>query len=57
MAIDETDDDTRLYIGPRRDADLLEVVTILTAAAVSRVRNCWPYLSRLGANRGSRHGS
>jgi hypothetical protein len=30
MAIDDPDDDTRLYIGPARDAALLEVVTIPT---------------------------
>lgn len=28
MAIDQQDDDTRLYLGPARDAKLLEVVTI-----------------------------
>ena len=28
MAIDDTDDDTRLYLGPARNAALLEVVTI-----------------------------
>jgi hypothetical protein len=30
IAIDDTDDDTRLYIGPARNAALLEVVTIPT---------------------------
>ena len=30
MAIDDTDDDARLYIGPARDAALLEVLTIPT---------------------------
>ena len=29
MAIDEQEDDTRLYLGPSRSAELLEVVTIL----------------------------
>lgn len=29
MAIEGQDDDTRLYIGPSRSADLLEVVTIV----------------------------
>ena len=29
MAIDELDDDTRLYLGPSRAAELLEVVTIV----------------------------
>jgi hypothetical protein len=29
MAIDDQDDDLRLYLGPARNADLLEVVTIL----------------------------
>ncbi|MFQ5426874.1 MAG: hypothetical protein ACE5EV_07320 [Gaiellales bacterium] len=29
MAIDDRDDDTRLYLGPSRSADLLEVVTIV----------------------------
>ncbi|MBA3437777.1 MAG: hypothetical protein H0U14_07235 [Thermoleophilaceae bacterium] len=31
MTIDEQDDDTRLYLGPARSADLLEVVTIVRA--------------------------
>jgi hypothetical protein len=29
LAIDDQDDDTRLYLGPARSADLLEVVTIV----------------------------
>lgn len=29
MAIEDHDDDTRLYLGPSRSADLLEVVTIM----------------------------
>lgn len=29
MTIDDQDDDTRLYIGPSRSGDLLEVVTIV----------------------------
>lgn len=29
MSIDDPDDDTRLYLGPARNADLLEVVTIV----------------------------
>jgi hypothetical protein len=29
MNIDERDDDTRLYLGPARNADLLEVSTIV----------------------------
>ena len=29
MAIDEQNDDTRLYLGPSRSAELLEVVTIV----------------------------
>lgn len=29
MSIDDQDDDTRLYLGPARNADLLEVVTII----------------------------
>jgi uncharacterized DUF497 family protein len=29
MAIDDQDDDTRLYLGPARNAELLEVVTII----------------------------
>jgi hypothetical protein len=29
MAIDDQDDDTRLYLGPARNADSLEVVTIV----------------------------
>ena len=28
MAIDNLDDDLRLYLGPARDADLLEIVTL-----------------------------
>jgi hypothetical protein len=29
MAIEDQDDDTRLYLGPSRSADLMEVVTIV----------------------------
>jgi hypothetical protein len=29
MSIDDQDDDIRLYLGPARDAQLLEVVTIV----------------------------
>ncbi len=29
MAIDDQGDDTRLYLGPARNTDLLEVVTII----------------------------
>lgn len=29
MAIEDQDDDTRLYLGPSRNVDLLEVVTIV----------------------------
>lgn len=29
MAIDDQDDDTRLYLGPSRSAELLEVVTVI----------------------------
>jgi len=29
MSIDDQDDDTRLYLGPARDAELLEVVSIV----------------------------
>jgi hypothetical protein len=29
MAIDDQDDDTRLYLGPARSAELLEIVTIV----------------------------
>ena len=29
MSIDDQDDDTRLYLGPARNVDLLEVVTII----------------------------
>jgi hypothetical protein len=28
LALDDQDDDTRLYLGPSRSADLLEIVTI-----------------------------
>jgi len=29
MSIDDQEDDTRLYLGPARNSDLLEVVTIV----------------------------
>jgi hypothetical protein len=29
LAVDDQEDDTRLYLGPSRSADLLEVVTIV----------------------------
>ena len=29
MAVEDQDDDTRLYLGPSRNADLLEIVTIV----------------------------
>ena len=29
MAIEDQDDDTRLYLGPARDAQLLEIVTVV----------------------------
>jgi hypothetical protein len=29
MSVDEQEDDTRLYLGPARNAELLEVVTII----------------------------
>jgi hypothetical protein len=29
MAIDDQDDDTRLYLGPARNTELLEIVTIV----------------------------
>jgi hypothetical protein len=29
MAIDDQDDDTRLYLGPARNAELLEVATLV----------------------------
>lgn len=29
MSIDDQDDDTRLYLGPARNAELLEVVTLI----------------------------
>jgi hypothetical protein len=29
MVIEDMDDDTRLYLGPSRNADLLEVVTLV----------------------------
>lgn len=31
MAIYDLDDDTRLYLGPSRNSDLLEIVTIVRA--------------------------
>lgn len=33
MTIDEQDDDTRLYLGPARNAELLEIVTIVRQGA------------------------
>lgn len=33
MAIDDQDDDTRLYLGPARNAELLEVVTLVRDGA------------------------
>jgi len=35
MSIDDQDDDTRLYLGPARNADLLEVVTIIATMGPS----------------------
>jgi hypothetical protein len=32
MAVDDQDDDARLYLGPSRNGELLEVVTIVRAA-------------------------
>ena len=32
MAIEDQEDDTRLYLGPSRSADLLEVVTVVRDA-------------------------
>jgi hypothetical protein len=29
MAIEDQDDDTRLYLGPARNAELLEIVTVM----------------------------
>ena len=29
MAVDDQDDDTRLYLGPARNGELLEVVTVV----------------------------
>jgi len=29
MAVEDQDDDTRLYLGPSRNAELLEIVTIV----------------------------
>lgn len=52
MSIDERDDDTRLYLGPARDADLLEVVTIVRAdgseLAIHAMRMRPKYLPLLG---------
>ncbi len=35
MTIDQQDDDTRLYLGPARSGDILEVVTIVRATVRS----------------------
>jgi hypothetical protein len=37
MAIDDQEDDTRLYIGPARNADLLEVATIVRSDSTELV--------------------
>jgi hypothetical protein len=29
MAVDDQDDDTRLYLGPGRDGEMLEIVTVV----------------------------
>lgn len=34
MSIDDQEDDLRLYLGPARSADLLEVVTVVRAGGV-----------------------
>lgn len=52
MSIDERDDDTLLYLGPARDADLLEVVTIVredgSELAIHGMRMRPKYLPLLG---------
>jgi hypothetical protein len=51
MSIDDREDDTRLYLGPARNADLLEVVTIVrddaTELAIHAMRMRPKYLSLL----------
>jgi hypothetical protein len=37
MSIDDRDNDTRLYLGPARNADLLEVVTVIEVDRVQTV--------------------
>jgi hypothetical protein len=43
MAIDDEDDDTRLYLGPSRSADILEVLTVVlddcTELAIRPMKN------------------
>jgi hypothetical protein len=46
MSIDDTDDDTRLYIGPARNAALLEVVTIPTVAGPELAIHAMPMRPR-----------
>ena len=52
MSIDKQADDTRLYLGPARDADLLEVVTIVreddSELAIHAMRMRPKYLPLLG---------
>ena len=42
MAIDEQDDDTKLYLGPARNAELLEIATILLDGGSELVIHAMP---------------
>jgi hypothetical protein len=42
MAIDDQDDDTRLYLGPDRSADMPEVVTIVRDAGTELAIHAMP---------------
>jgi hypothetical protein len=46
MAIDDQDDDTRLYLGPARDAALLEVVTVVRDGASELAIHAMPMTAK-----------
>jgi hypothetical protein len=48
MSIDDQDDDTRLYLGPARSADLLEVVTIVRTSDAELAIHAMPMRAKYG---------
>ena len=46
MTIEDLDDDLRLYLGPARSADLLEVVTIVRSDAPELAIHAMPMRSK-----------